>query len=160
MLSKRNPLRRAAILLIHTRIFDVLVLGTIAANCVCLALGSHAPGFERSRLGEGLARADLFFLAVFAAEMVIKWVALGLWAAPGTYFRDGWNVVDATVVLLGLIEQLGLGNYTALRALRVLRPLRTVTKIPGLRVSGQATVVWWVGWVNLARGDCFYQKRT
>lgn len=39
-------------------------------------------------------------------------------------------------MLLGALEQAGLGNYTALRAVRVLRPLRTVTRIRGLRVGG------------------------
>jgi hypothetical protein len=51
-------------------------------------------------------------------------------------------VLDAAVVLLGLLEQAGLGNYTALRAVRVLRPLRTVTKIRGLRVGADSGFDW------------------
>jgi hypothetical protein len=58
--------------------------------------------------------------------------------AAGPHTPKGWNVLDAAVVLLGLLEQVGLGNFTALRAVRVLRPLRAVTKIRGLRVSALA----------------------
>lgn len=89
LLSKTNPLRRGAIRLVASRPFDAVVLGAIAANCACLALASNAPGFDESPLGLALARADLVFLGVFGGEMVAKWVAYGVVAAPGTYFRDG-----------------------------------------------------------------------
>ena len=43
--------------------------------------------------------------------------------------------MDAVVVLLGCLDAINVGSYTALRAVRVLRPLRTITRVPGLRVS-------------------------
>lgn len=89
LLSSANPLRRAALWLVHSRGFDGFIIAVIAANCVCLAMGSNAPGFDSSPLGLALGDADLFFLAVFGVEMVIKWVALGVFAAKGTYLRDG-----------------------------------------------------------------------
>lgn len=42
--------------------------------------------------------------------------------------------MDAVVVVLGFVDLASIGNYTALRAVRVLRPLRTITKIKGLKV--------------------------
>jgi hypothetical protein len=89
VLRRSHPLRAAALRAARSAALDRAVLAAIAANCVALALSSNAPGFSTSPLGVALARADVFFLAVFAAEMALKWVAFGVFAAPGTYFRDG-----------------------------------------------------------------------
>jgi hypothetical protein len=43
--------------------------------------------------------------------------------------------MDAAVVLLGVLDATNVGSYTALRAVRVLRPLRTITRIEGLKVG-------------------------
>lgn len=48
--------------------------------------------------------------------------------------RAGWNVLDFTVVVLGIVDMFSSGNMTALRTIRVLRPLRTITRIRGMRV--------------------------
>lgn len=45
-------------------------------------------------------------------------------------------MLDATVVALGIVDAAITGpSYSALRAVRVLRPLRTITHVRGLRVS-------------------------
>lgn len=45
-------------------------------------------------------------------------------------------MLDATVVALGIVDAAITGpSYSALRAVRVLRPLRTITHVKGLRVS-------------------------
>lgn len=46
-----------------------------------------------------------------------------------------WNALDAFVVFVSLLQLLpGMGNVSALRGVRVLRPLRSVSRIPGMRV--------------------------
>ena len=47
----------------------------------------------------------------------------------------GWNVLDFTVVCMGILELTNFGNYTFIRCFRALRPLRAVTKIESLRVG-------------------------
>ena len=61
----------------------------IVANCITLAISSNKPGFSTTELGRGLARSDMIFLVVFGLEMILKWVAMGVVLAPGTYFRSG-----------------------------------------------------------------------
>ena len=47
----------------------------------------------------------------------------------------GWNVLDFVVIVLGWVAfSPSVGNYSSLRAVRVLRSLRTITGIPGMRV--------------------------
>lgn len=49
----------------------------------------------------------------------------------------GWNFLDFVVVVLGWVEVVfsSMGNMTAIRSVRLLRPLRTITKIEKMRVS-------------------------
>ena len=57
----------------------------------------------------------------------------------------GWNALDCVVVLLGYLDFVNLGNFTAIRTVRVLRPLRTITKIQGMKVGKQGGGVIGVG---------------
>ena len=88
-LSQQNPIRRATIFVVRHRYFDAFILIMILANSLALAISSNKPGFDSTNLGKGLAKADVYFLGVFALEMMLKWVALGVVLAPGTYFRNG-----------------------------------------------------------------------
>ena len=40
------------------------------------------------------------FIAIFTAEMIVKVIALGFVMHKYAYLRDGWNVLDFTVVVL------------------------------------------------------------
>ena len=49
------------------------------------------------------------------------------------YFRDGWNVLDFVVVVVGSIIPLivpGAASVGSVRALRILRALRTIPRVP------------------------------
>ncbi|VEN59052.1 unnamed protein product, partial [Callosobruchus maculatus] len=73
-------------------------------------------------------------------ECFMKILAYGFLMHPGAYLRNGWNLLDFTIVVIGLISGV-LTNLTkdtfdvkALRAFRVLRPLRLVSGVPSLQV--------------------------
>ena len=53
---------------------------------------------------------------------------MGFVAKRNCYLRDPWNVLDFVVVLAGAFPQV-----KALRTVRVLRPLRTLSRFPGMR---------------------------
>jgi len=89
VLGKQNPLRVAAVLVSRNKYFDMFILAMIILNCVTLAMYSHRPGFDDTSLGRFLAGTELYFLAVFALEMVLKIISQGLVTKPGTYLRDG-----------------------------------------------------------------------
>lgn len=55
----------------------------------------------------------------------------------GAYIRDPWNILDFVIVISGyitIIFQNGNFNINVLRSFRVLRPLRTVSRLEGLRI--------------------------
>lgn len=55
----------------------------------------------------------------------------------GTYLADSWNRLDFFIVMSGALEyclQVENLNLTAIRTIRVLRPLRAINRIPSMRI--------------------------
>ena len=78
--------------------------------------------------------SENIFLSLFCGEMVIKIVAMGLTSCTRTLHSEtSWNRLDFTVVILGIIAAMNLGNFSAIRTVRVLRPLRTLQGFAGMR---------------------------
>ena len=68
--------------------------------------------------------------------MFLKVAALGFIFNKGSYLRDAWNILDCVIVVSGYLPYFfkSGANISALRSFRVLRPLRTISGIEGLRV--------------------------
>ena len=83
-----------------------------------------------------LENSEWVFQILFTIEAMIKIVAMGFMFGKLSYLRDGWNVVDLVIIVLGWLGKMNTGDsaFTAFRAVRVLRPLRTVRSIPGMHV--------------------------
>ncbi|XP_067224751.1 voltage-dependent T-type calcium channel subunit alpha-1G isoform X1 [Chanodichthys erythropterus] len=109
----------------------------ILLNCVTLGMfqpceDSHCDS-ERCEI---LQDFDDFIFAFFAVEMVIKMVALGIFGKK-CYLGDTWNRLDFFIVLAGMLEySLNLQNvsFSAVRTVRVLRPLRAINRVPSMRI--------------------------
>lgn len=75
-------------------------------------------------------------------EMLIKMLAMGVSKGPQAYLADYWNRLDCFIVLAGGLEyvlDVGNFNFTAIRTVRVLRPLRAINRIPS-KISRQQLV--------------------
>jgi hypothetical protein len=110
--------------------FDRLILMVIMVNCVFLALDQ-----EVELITENSVVIDLIFLLIYTAEMVLKVIAMGFFMRPHSYLRDGWNILDFSVVILGWIGLFlpdGAGDISAIKVIRILRPLRTINQIPNM----------------------------
>lgn len=89
VLSKDNLLRKLVIRLIRWPPFDWIMLLLILANCVTLAMSSNRPGFDESSMGVAIQRANVFFIAAFTVEAVLKIVALDFIWSQHSYLRNG-----------------------------------------------------------------------
>ena len=146
--SPTNPIRVAAQRLVSSSKFESFILLCIFINCLFLAMAEPAiaPDYSSDPTMDALLRgADYVFTCIFGVEMVCKLVALGLACHAGAYLRSPWNWLDGTVVLfsiLGLIPatQELVNGVGALRTIRLLRPLRTVNRIEGMRTTVQALI--------------------
>ncbi|XP_055675825.1 voltage-dependent L-type calcium channel subunit alpha-1S isoform X6 [Falco peregrinus] len=148
-LTLQNPLRKACISIVEWKPFEIIILLTIFANCVALAIYLPMPEDDTNVANSSLEKIEYAFLIFFAIEAMLKIIAYGFLFHTDAYLRNGWNVLDFSIVSLGLItmtlEQVnakqggtsgGKGGFDvkALRAFRVLRPLRLVSGVPSLQV--------------------------
>uniref|UniRef100_A0A2I3H0Y1 Sodium channel protein n=1 Tax=Nomascus leucogenys TaxID=61853 RepID=A0A2I3H0Y1_NOMLE len=74
------------------------------------------------------------FTGIYTFESLIKILARGFCLEDFTFLRDPWNWLDFTVITFAYVtEFVDLGNVSALRTFRVLRALKTISVIPGLK---------------------------
>ncbi|KAF4072330.1 hypothetical protein AMELA_G00261950 [Ameiurus melas] len=146
----KNPFRKTCINIVEWKPFEIIILLTIFANCVALAVFLPMPEDDTNATNSTLESLEYIFLIIFTLECFLKIVSYGLLFHEGAYLRNCWNILDFVIVFMGLftlavdtinkiagvpIEKGGGGfDMKALRAFRVLRPLRLVSGVPSLQV--------------------------
>uniref|UniRef100_A0A8C7T5X6 Voltage-dependent L-type calcium channel subunit alpha n=1 Tax=Oncorhynchus mykiss TaxID=8022 RepID=A0A8C7T5X6_ONCMY len=142
-LKLNNPIRRACISLVEWKPFDIFILIAIFANCMALAVYIPFPQDDSNSTNHDLETVEHVFLVIFTIETFLKIIAYGLVAHQNAYVRNGWNMLDFVIVVVGLFsvvlelltkDSSGGFDVKALRAFRVLRPLRLVSGVPSLQV--------------------------
>uniref|UniRef100_A0A8C5K128 Voltage-dependent L-type calcium channel subunit alpha n=1 Tax=Jaculus jaculus TaxID=51337 RepID=A0A8C5K128_JACJA len=113
--------------------------------------GASLGHFMTTECNDRRERVEYLFLIIFTVEAFLKVIAYGLLFHPNAYLRNGWNLLDFIIVVVGLFSAIleqatkadganalggkGAGfDVKALRAFRVLRPLRLVSGVPSLQV--------------------------
>ncbi|XP_073182460.1 sodium channel protein type 4 subunit alpha [Lepidochelys kempii] len=132
MLGPFNPLRRGAIKVLIHSLFSMFIMITILTNCVFMAMSDPPPWAKN---------VEYTFTGIYTFESMIKIVARGFCIDQFTFLRDPWNWLDFSVIVMAYTtEFVDLGNVSALRTFRVLRALKTITVIPGLKTIVGALV--------------------
>uniref|UniRef100_A0A8C3R5N3 Sodium channel protein n=1 Tax=Cyanoderma ruficeps TaxID=181631 RepID=A0A8C3R5N3_9PASS len=124
ILSPFHPIRRAAIkillfsLICLFTLFSMFIMCTILTNCVFMAQ-SETP---------------YTFTGIYTFESLIKILARGFCMTEFTFLRDPWNWLDFSVIVMAYVgEFVNVGSVSPLRTFRVLRALKTISVIPGLK---------------------------
>ncbi|KAM8913692.1 dihydropyridine-sensitive L-type skeletal muscle calcium channel subunit alpha-1-like isoform 3-T3 [Spinachia spinachia] len=151
-LTLRNPFRKACISIVEWKPFEIIILLAIFANCVALAVYLPMPEEDSNNSNSNLESLEYIFLIIFSIECFLKIVAYGFLFHTDAYLRNCWNILDFVCVSVGLFtvvvdainhisgveatvgEKGGGFDMKALRAFRVLRPLRLVSGVPSLQV--------------------------
>lgn len=94
--------RRAAHWVVNLKYFDFFIMFVIALSSIALA--AEDPVHENHPLNLFLNKVDYGFTAVFAVEMVLKVIDLGIICHPKSYLRDIWNIMDSVVVICALVS--------------------------------------------------------
>ena len=143
--------------IIKHNVFEALSITIILLNCVTLAMEDPTQKEE--------TQADLIweytFQGLYTVEMLFKIIGMGFFWNKGSYLRDPFNILDFVIIMSAyvtiaqpLMEQItgaeektvvmdeeeeGL-SLSSLRAFRVLRPLRAITSIRGLKILVQSVI--------------------
>ncbi|XP_077793053.1 sodium channel protein type 1 subunit alpha isoform X1 [Podarcis muralis] len=125
ILTPFNPIRKISIKILVHSLFSMLIMCTILTNCVFMTL-SNPPDWTKN--------VEYTFTGIYTFESLIKILARGFCIDGFTFLRDPWNWLDFTVITFAYVtEFVDLGNVSALRTFRVLRALKTISVIPGLK---------------------------
>lgn len=111
---------------------------------VCIFVSTITLAFEEpledpnSQKRKIIGIIDYSTTAIFTFESCLKIVAYGfLFNRSKSYLRDSWNVLDFMIVVSGLItiySDSDIGFFKVLRIMRVLRPLKLITRVKGLKL--------------------------
>ncbi|NXY49515.1 SCN8A protein, partial [Ceuthmochares aereus] len=105
--------------------FNMIIMCTILTNCVFMTF-SNPPEWSKN--------VEYTFTGIYTFESLVKIIARGFCIDGFTFLRDPWNWLDFSVIMMAYItEFVNLGNVSALRTFRVLRALKTISVIPGLK---------------------------
>lgn len=110
--------------LVEHPVTERLVLALVVINAVTLGLETSPAVMAAA--GPFLIALDRAILAVFVVELALRLAAYRL-----AFFRDPWSVFDFVIVGVALLP--ASGPLQVLRALRILRAFRLITKVPSLR---------------------------
>ncbi|KAF3698987.1 Sodium channel protein type 3 subunit alpha [Channa argus] len=106
------------------------IYGEIPPELIGVPLEDIDPFYYKNKR----VRVRYTFTGIYTFESVIKILARGFCIMPFTFLRDPWNWLDFTVIVMAYVtEFVDLGNVSALRTFRVLRALKTISVIPGLK---------------------------
>uniref|UniRef100_A0A8C6WIV4 Voltage-dependent L-type calcium channel subunit alpha n=1 Tax=Neogobius melanostomus TaxID=47308 RepID=A0A8C6WIV4_9GOBI len=150
-LTLSNPILMS--LTVVPKPFDIFILLAIFANCVAMGITKPYPDDDSNATNHQLEQVEYVFLVIFTIETFTKILAYGLVMHPSAYIRSGWNLLDFVIVIVGLFSVIAEGmtdhkpgeahhaagkpgglDVKALRAFRVLRPLRLVSGVPSLQI--------------------------
>uniref|UniRef100_A0A8C1UJF0 Voltage-dependent L-type calcium channel subunit alpha n=1 Tax=Cyprinus carpio TaxID=7962 RepID=A0A8C1UJF0_CYPCA len=141
----KNPFRKTCINIVEWKYPSDL--HPFYHNCDCIMF--YTPLISPILFVSLQESLEYIFLVIFTLECFLKIVAYGLLFHEGAYLRNCWNILDFVIVFMGLFtlvvdtintiagvptEKGGGFDMKALRAFRVLRPLRLVSGVPSLQV--------------------------
>jgi voltage-dependent calcium channel T type alpha-1G len=94
-----------------------------------------------------LTNSNYLFSLIFTLEMVVKILANGFYIGEDAYLKSGWNKMDGFLVGISLVDAIVtmtarsspkiFGILRVFRLLRTLRPLRVISRAPGLKLVVQ-----------------------
>ena len=119
--AQNNFLYKLCFTIATHSLFTIVIVFMIMMNTAVLATDAYP---EKKEVVEEAEMINLIFTWCFLAEMVIKLLGLGV----KEYTRDGFNLFDATIVILSMIElgmeELNLDGLSAGGALSAFRGVR------------------------------------
>ena len=110
--------------IIEARTTQLIIIALIILNAIVLALETSATAVMA--YGTTLKLVDQILLGVFVVELFLKAFTQGR-----QFYKDPWNIFDATVVGIALLP--ATGSLSILRSLRILRILRLISAVPSLK---------------------------
>lgn len=137
--SPRNKCRRCVRDIVVSKVFEGVILFLIIFSTIMLAVESPLDNPNGLKL-DILYYMDIVMTILFSLECVIKIFVLGfIINGKDSYLLNGWNIVDFFIVSISIFSLtftgVDLKIFKILRMVRVLRPLRMISRNEGLKIA-------------------------
>jgi len=127
--------------LVNWHWFDNFIIFSILVNSVMLGLVDYDDRLlgevYKSSTNALLDKIGFGLSAIFLLECIFKIIAMGFIIHNRAYLKDPWNWLDFFVVCISVIDVIPIGIEAGflkiMRTIRILRPLRSINKIPELK---------------------------
>lgn len=138
-----SEFRRSCAMISRHPNFERFILSCVVFSCIVLACDGPTTK-HNNHDWRALAVIDFIFVIIFTVEAALKIVTLGFLEPPDAYAKDPWNILDFFIVIIAWVSadyffftsaSSGTGDgLRTFRSMRCLRPLRTVKRMPGMRL--------------------------
>ncbi len=109
-----NSFKKLCVALANNHVFELFIIGVILVNSVLI-------GVETCTANATIKLVQQIILYIFTFEILVRFIAAD---SVKSFFKDGWNLFDLTLVILGYIPETLFANASMMMALRVLRVFR------------------------------------
>ena len=131
-----NPFRSCCVSVVSAALFEYFILFLIMISSVMIAYEGPQGSLDLDVFSV-FQIVDKILLCIFWLEFFIRTVANGFVFTQDSYISDHWNKLDFAVILMGTLGYVfsDLEDIASLFRLgRLLRPLRLLNKIEGMKV--------------------------
>ncbi|MDR2405891.1 MAG: ion transporter [Deltaproteobacteria bacterium] len=134
---------------VYSPFFSAFVLIAILVNAAVLGLETSKP--INAEFGKLLKLIDHICLFIFCVELAMKMICEKM-----RFFLATWNIFDFFIVGISLLP--GASYFSVLRALRILRAMRLITKLPKVRIIAESIIhaLPSIGWLSVLLFIVFY----
>lgn len=109
-----SSIKKFCIALASNHVFELFIIGIILINSVLI-------GVETYVSDPTIKLIQQIILYIFTFEIIVRFVAAD---SIKNFFKDGWNIFDLSLVLLGYIPETLFASASMMMGLRVLRVFR------------------------------------
>ncbi|MGH1352524.1 MAG: ion transporter [Methyloligellaceae bacterium] len=135
--------------IVSSQFTEKFIISLLIVNAITLGLETST--VVMNAIGPVIHVIDIAILSVFVVEIMARLIAKG-----PSFFRNGWNIFDALIVIIALVPSTG--PLQVLRSLRILRILRLTSAVPSMRrvVNGLITAIPGMGSITALLILIFY----
>lgn len=111
-----GTIKKWAKALASNHVFELSITAIIIINSVLIGVETYINNVT-------IQTVQKFILGIFTAEIIIRFIAAD---SVKSFFRDGWNLFDLSLVIIGYLPENLIANGAAMTSLRVLRVFRVL----------------------------------
>ena len=117
-------------------IIALIILNSLLLGCINYEqVNTNVPLEKQDYMNKFVNKSEVYFVVAFGIECMSKIIGMGFIVDKGSYLRDPWNWLDFMVVISSLLTEIpAMKSFSGMRTFRLMRPLRSLTTMPSMKI--------------------------